>query len=744
MLRYSINLDKSLKVENENEFVEIQFYDNFVRISRNGKFNNLELINLSKNLLKRKVKAGLEIVKIDSKRLAIYSNKYKKHFIFDENCYVTILDKDKKVVLSEYTNKEKTKIIKQEKDFSLSVLEGHKHEVEYYDFKTQINISLFDKDCIYGLGDKASFIDKRGYEYVQYNNDDPSQHNETYKSLYKSINFVMLRNFENNYCGICYLSTYKTIFNLGCYSSDFLYIASFKGEYDYFVIFGEKPSAISQTYRSFFEDMYIPPLKMLGYHQSRWSYKTENEVLDIFEKFKKYDLPIDYIHLDIDYMDRYMVYTIDDKKFPNITNLIKTLSKDGVSVIPIIDPAVKKLDGYFLYDYMKEHDLFAKYNNEDYVNVVWPGDSCYPNYFKKETRNYLTDVTEEFLDKYKFGGIWTDMNEPASFNGPLPDDVDFSNENRTILHDEVHNLYASYMTKTIAEAFIKNNIRPCVITRASFNDTFVYSTCWNGDNQSLYAHLETSLPQIASMNLSNFVFNGVDIGGFGNECTKELLIRWVEANCFSLFFRNHSTINSRFQEPFAFDEECLNIYRKYLKLHYKFIPYLYTLLHDNYVQGTPVIAPMFYYNHEDLNCLRINDQVMIGENMILSPILQQGKTHRSVYLPKGNWINYFTNQKFKGGKFYDIELNIDQLGLFIKEDAIIPVFKDDVSHLNMDKYNIDFLYYKNKAKGHLYEDDGETNNYRNGEFNKYELKVVDNKIEIRKIYSGLKLNKFNF
>ena len=162
------------------------------------------------------------------------------------------------------------------------------------------------------------------------------------------------------------------------------------------------------------------------------------------------------------------------------------------------------------------------------------------------------------------------------------------------------------------------------------------------------------------------------------------------------------------------------------------------------MQGTPVIAPMFYYNHEDLNCLRINDQVMIGENMVLSPILQQGKTHRSVYLPKGNWINYFTNQKFKGGKFYDIELNIDQLGLFIKEDAIIPVFKDDVSHLNMDKYNIDFLYYKNKAKGHLYEDDGETNNYRNGEFNKYELKVVDNKIEIRKIYSGLKLNKFNF
>lgn len=754
MTKFRVELSEGLidvYVDEKRIKVSVISYKGFVEIIRNDKVNSLDLINVNEETFIPFVNSvGDVLVFNDEQRDKLIVRNFITDYVleFDSDLYVTILNKDNKVVLEEYNNKEETRVIKEEKDFSLSLLEGHKHHLSYHDFETQINIKL-DKDTrIYGLGDKASSVNRRGYEYVQYNTDDPSQHNESYKSLYKSINYVMLKNTNSTFCGVCYLSTYKTIFNLGCYSPNFMYIASFKGEYDYFVILGDNPSEISKTYNTLFNKMYIPSLKHLGYHQSRWSYKNEDEVMDVFNNFKKFDIPLDFIDLDIDYMDRYMVYTIDSSKFPDMNKLIDTLNSNNVDLVPIIDPAVKMLDGYEIYDQMKSKGLFAVCNNSeqsDYVNEVWPGESCYPNYFSVECQRYITDITKEFLTKYKFNGIWTDMNEPASFKGALPDDVLFKTENGVLHHDEVHNLYASYMTKAINRAFLELNRRPFVITRAGFMDCYTYATCWNGDNQSLYSHLQASLPQVATMNICNYVFNGVDIGGFGNECTKELLIRWYEANIFSLFYRNHSTINSRHQEPYAFDKECLDIVRKYIRLHYKFIPYLYTLLRDNYDNGQPVISPMFYHNYKDCNCDEINDQVMIGKDMILCPILHQGEKSRSIYLPKGRWVNYFTKEVYEGNKYHLIHLNIDEVGLFINEEAIIPMFKEELNNIDVNReYELEFFYTKNSKHGVLYEDDFVSNNYRDGIFNKYELSVENNRVVSKAVVNNLDKKKFIF
>lgn len=615
----------------------------------------------------------------------------------------------------------------EKKDFSLSELEGHKREEALADFKTQINIRLFDKeDKIYGLGDKAAQLNRRDYEYVSWNTDDPSEHNETYKSLYKSINYFMVNHHQNRYYGIFYPSTYKCIFNFGRYSDEFLYIGSEKGEYDYFLLLGENPKQLSMTYSQLVGKTLFVPRKMLGYHQSRWSYNAE-EMEEIREKFAQNQIPIDYIHMDIDYMERYKVYTVKKEEFPDLKGMADRFSKEGIDLITIIDPGVKVEDGYEVYDYLKEHNGFATLEGVQYINQVWPGDSKYPNYFRKETADYITKITKAFMEENHVKGIWCDMNEPASFNGPLPDEVEFPSDEGMHYHDEVHNLYGEYMSRAIAKAFEEENKRPVVITRAAFATTAQFTTTWNGDNQSLWAHLETSLPQVMTMNFCNFAVNGVDIGGFGNETTKELLIRWMEANMFSLFLRNHSSIHTRKQEPYAFDKETMEIYRSMLKLRYEFLPYLYDLLENAHTTGCPALRPLFFNYPEDERTKQINDEMMIGDSLLFAPVVRQGQTSRAVYLPEGTWVHYLTKERFEGGKEYLIDMPLNSVGIFVKQGAIIPLYKN-LLHIDNKKLNTLYLYVESGADGGYmhYEDDGETLDYQKGIYNRYHIVKTGN------------------
>lgn len=641
--------------------------------------------------------------------------------------------KDEALYFAEYEGQD-TKIYTEDKEFSLAKLEGHKEEEKLADFHAQINITLFDKeDKIYGLGDKAAPLNRRDYEYTSWNTDDPSEHNESYKSLYKSINFLLVNHHNSQYYGVFYPSSYKTVFNLGRYSSKFMYIGSSKGEYDYFLLTGDNPKTITKTYAALVGKTLFTPRKMLGYHQSRWSY-DKKEMEEIREMFKKYKLPLDYIHMDIDYMERYKVYTVDESKFPDLKEMAEDFAEDGIELITIIDPAVKVEKGYELYEQLRKQKGFATLAGEQYINQVWPGDSEYPNYFHTKTADYITKVTKNFLQDYKVGGIWCDMNEPASFKGPLPDEVEFKTENKCYYHEEVHNLYGEYMSRAIANAFEEENRRPAVITRAAFATTSPFTTTWNGDNQSLWAHLENSLPQVMTMNLCNFAVNGVDIGGFGNETTKELLIRWVEGNIFSLFLRNHAAMHTRKQEPYAFDEETLDIYRKMLTIRYEFIPYLYDILEEAHTEGIPALRPLFLEYPEDENTKQINDQVMIGSQVLFAPVLHQGKQSRVVYFPEGCWINYFTKESFAGGQEYIVAMPLDATGIFIKAGAVIPMYKN-VMHIQNQSLDTLYLYVEKGGDGKYihYEDDGESLDYQKGVYNRYEIVHTGSKLTFKTI-----------
>ena len=593
-------------------------------------------------------------------------------------------------------------------------------------FNTTLNINN-KTDYIFGLGDKMSYLDKKGYFYASYNTDDPSHQDELFPSLYKSLNYLLL-NISDNFLGLYFPSTYRYTYDLGKTNLDEVKINNFNAHQDFFLFLGKSIKDITKHYSFLVGHPYMVRMKMLGNSQSRWSYENEKMVMDVYDNYKKYDLPLDYIHLDIHYMDGYRDFTIDESRFPNMKELTSKLKEGKVEIVAINDAAIKKDTNFEIYNYLEEHKLFAKLDKKTYINAVWPGDSAFPNYNDPKCQEYFKNIGKDFLIDTGISGLWCDMNEPASFNGPLPLNVDHTCKNRKLLHEEEHNVYGEHMVKSFVNTFKELNLRPYIFTRAGMATTSKYAFCWNGDNFSLWHHLRYSLTQNLSLSLSNFMFNGVDIGGFGGDGSKELLIRWIEANAFMPFIRNHSSLNTKSQEPYAFDDETIAIYKKYLDIRYKFIPYLYNLVYLMNKEGSPIIKPLFYNYENDKTCYTINDEYMVGDDLLVAPILNKDERNRIIYLPKGEWINYFTKDKIKGNKFIILNENLSETGYFIRNNTIIPEF-ENLKYI--EKEEIDTLVlnvYGDHGETFIYEDDGKTLNYEKGEFNIYKASIKNGQL----------------
>ena len=270
--------------------------------------------------------------------------------------------------------------------------------------------------------------------------------------------------------------------------------------------------------------------------------------------------------------------------------------------------------------------------------------------------------------------------------------------------------------------------RPFVITRACYSGVQKYSTVWTGDNQSIWPHLEMAIPQLCNMGMSGLVFSGTDIGGFGTNTHKELLIRWLEASVFTPLFRNHCEVGSIHQEPWCFDKETIDIYRKFVNLRYEFIPYIYDLFFEQLINGLPILRPLVMEYQNDKNTFELNDEFMVGENILVAPIVKQGASKRMVYLPKGEWVDYFTNKIYQGNQYIIVNAPLDALPLFIKNNSLIV--KYPLKQFIEESDTLIINVYGNNGSYVHYQDDGESFNYENGEFNLYYIENNNNQLSI--------------
>ena len=353
----------------------------------------------------------------------------------------------------------------------------------------------------------------------------------------------------------------------------------------------------------------MPPLWALGNQQSRWSYMSADELRAIAAGFREREIPCDVLHLDIDYMDGYRVFTWDRERFPDPAGLIAELGEQGFRVVTIADPGVKVDERYALYTEGRERGYFClTRDGDEYRNAVWPGLCAFPDFTDPAVREWWGDQQHVLLDE-GVAGVWCDMNEPALFvpqGATMPPDVVHLGGGRTRLHGEVHNAYGSLMAQAAREGLerLRPEARPFVISRAGYAGLQREAMHWTGDNSSWWEHLWMSMPQLQNLGLSGIAWAGVDIGGFFGDCTGELLARWTEFGVFQPFCRNHSAMGTVAQEPWAFGEPWETICRDMLRLRMRLLPYLYTLFEECHRTGAPILRPLLFEHPDDPDDIR--------------------------------------------------------------------------------------------------------------------------------------------
>lgn len=652
----------------------------------------------------------------------------------DEAC-VDIFDKNGKALCTDYKGERKAAKELDEQTKAFIGQEGHNVE-DALGHKIQVLKKMDGDEAFYGMGDKTGFLNKRGYEFQCWNTDNPDAQLEHFKALYKSIPFFITLKKDAVF-GLFFDNTFHSWFDFAKESDKYFWFGADEGNLDYYFIGGETMQEVVQGYTYLTGTAPLPQLWTLGYHQSRWGYKCEADIRGIAENMKRYEIPCDVIHMDIDYMDGYRVFTVDSERFPDMKALTEDLKEDGIRLVTIIDPGVKLDEAYSVYaDGLKKGYYALDKEGEVYVNAVWPGDSVYPDFGRSEVREWWGE-NHKALTEAGVSGIWNDMNEPASFRGELPADVVFYDEDRKTCHAEMHNVYGHNMSKGTYEGLKKlTGKRPFVITRACYSGTQKYAIGWTGDNHSLWAHLQMAIPQLCNLGLSGMPLVGTDIGGFGSDCTKELMCRWIEAGSFSPLCRNHASAGTREQEPWQFDEETIEIYKKYLNLRYELLPYYYDLCKQEEETGLPIMRPLILHYEKDENVKNLNGQFMMGESMIVAPVVEQGATRKMVYLPEGEWYDYWTKEKVNGGGYLIREAALDVCPIYVKAGTILPKYPARRCVSEKKDETLILECYGTAAAYTHYQDNGEDFKYRDGEYNLYQFKVTENGLSQEMLHEG--------
>ena len=609
------------------------------------------------------------------------------------------------------------------------------------DKKIRFNASKTPGTMMYGLGEKAGFLNKDGERISNWNTDVFAPHNKDTVELYQSIPFVVMHDTKRT-TGVFFDNPYRTEFDMQT-TVDELNITADGGQINAYIVLGDDLKEVVANYTGLTGKTPLPPKWSLGYHQSRYSYSSQDEVRQIVAKFKEHDLPIDCIFLDIHYMDDYRVFTFDEQQFPDYRELIAELNADQIDVVPIVDPGVKKDPEYAVYREGVEKGYFSKYlEGEIFIGPVWPGPSAFPDFLNGKVQKWWGDLHKFYTD-LGVRGIWNDMNEPSVFNENKTMDLDVMHDldGKLITHKEGHNLYGLYMSKATFEGLQEQlQARPFSLTRAGYAGVQRYSAVWTGDNRSHWEHLEMSLPMMMNLGLSGVAFAGADVGGFSSDATPELLIRWTQVGAFMPYFRNHSVQESIFQEPWVFGAETLASVKKYIEVRYQFMPYIYTLFAEAEKTGLPVVRPLVMEYPTDPKTFNCSDQFILGANVLVAPILRPGQTVRSVYLPAGTWYDFWSNEQYDGGQYILVDADLDTMPIFVKAGTVLPL--GSAVKNTKEIQNVMLMVYPNAngtASGELYEDDDYTYAYQTGDYCLINFTYSDN--EMQKCQEGNRESK---
>ncbi len=563
--------------------------------------------------------------------------------------------------------------------------------------------SLKADEHIFGLGQRNHALNLRGSAYLIWNQEAMGDYKTGKDPIYVCIPAHLGLHADGAYLAF-FENTHLGTFDFGETPSVHFAGGAMRG---YFIP-GPVPRALDR-YTELTGRPAMPPKWALGYHQCRWSYKTEAEALEVLDGFQTHDLPLSALHLDIHYMDGYRVFTVDRERFPDLGHVSDRVHERGAKLVTILDPGVKVDPEYDLYRDGLEHDRFCRQPDGQPVKApVWPGWCGFPDFTDPEVRawwgrQYAT------LTKLGVDGFWHDMNEPAAFSSTgrptLPLSTEHSLEGRGGNHVEAHNVYALLENRAAFEGLTRLHPerRPWLLTRSGWTGVQRYAWNWTGDTGCNWWSLQHNLRLPLMLGLSGWPYTGSDTGGFNGHPKPELYIRWLQMSAFHPFFRTHSAAFVPRREPWSFGEETTVIARRYMRLRERLMPFWYTLAFEAAQSGAPLVRPLWWTRPEDARLYDIDDAFMLGDALLVAPVVQEGATAREVTLPEGEWLDWWTGERHNGHATLTVAAPLDHLPLFMRAGSLVPSEEGETLTLRLalprDRQAFDFTLYSDAGDG---------------------------------------------
>jgi alpha-glucosidase len=636
-------------------------------------------------------------------------------------------------------------------DSSGGVLLQDARPVEFHGDHFRIYKRMPAREHYFGLGDKTGPLDRRGGAYEMWNTDQ-YRFQESSDPLYKAIPFFLADNAGRSY-GLFLDNTWRTSFDFGKEDANAYSFGADGGPVDYYFIYGPKPKQVVERYAWLTGLTPLPPKWSLGFQQSRYSYMTEARAREVADRMRADRIPCDALYLDIDFQVKNAPFTVNQETFPKFPEFVQELKDKHFNLVLITDLHIadRPNEGYAPYDTGAAGNHFVK--NPDgtvFVGKVWPGPSVFPDFTKKESREWWGTLYKQFYDE-GVAGFWNDMNEPSVFevaSKTMPLDVVHRIDEpgflpRSASHAEIHNVYGMENSRATYEGLLalKPNQRPFVLTRATYAGGQRYASTWTGDNSSSWNHLRMSTPMLLNLGLSGFSMAGDDIGGYAGSSTQDLLTKWLEVGEFNPIYRDHTEKFTADQEPWVGGPEVEAVRRKYIEDRYRLMPYLYTLAEENSRTGVPMMRPLFLEFPDataDKHPLDLDaaNQFMLGPDLLIAPApYPEAPDSYAVTFPPVGWYDYWTGAKVAAsareavavstgaalgvGALQSVKITpqVDVLPVFVRAGSILPFAPLVQSTQEKPDGPLTLKVYPGEScAGSLYQDDGISFAYKERDF----------------------------
>jgi len=542
------------------------------------------------------------------------------------------------------------------------------------------SILLHSDEHIYGFGESFSDLDKKGQNIVQYINDPGATHTAR---GYKRVPF-----FISTYgYGIFIKSSDKIVYEVGSQNVNNFSFLVMSTALNYYFIYGPNFKDIINDYTDITGKPYLPPKWSFGLWMSRNSYTSRKQVENIVNNIRKNGIACDVIHLDPAWLNRKNIgkrhfvnnFEFNEKNFPNPSEMIKKLKSKGFKVCLWECPYIHKYsqmfkeglkNGYFPVDKKGKVVLFDDKTVIDFLNpkaIEW---------WKEKHRKVLRLGPSAFK---------TDFGEGAPIEA-------FYHEG--IHGREVHNIYPFLYTKAVYEVMKEFYKYPVIWGRSAFAGSQRFPLFWGGDPLATFSGMVSMIRAGLSMALSGFPFFSHDIGGYIGQPSPELYIRWAQFGLLSSHSRCHG-IGKR--EPWIYGKRILSIFKKFVRIRYKLIPYLYSYAYEATKSGLPIMRPMILEFQNDPCCDTLDLQYMLGREILVAPLFDNC-SYKNVYLPRGEWLDFWSGELTRGGRYIRIHVPLDRIPIFIREDSIIPMgpYMNYVEEKPCEPLELN-IYVKNKA-----------------------------------------------